>query len=64
MRMIEVTKGKQKKIKETKEEEKLLVICSLVQVDSVGMQQERWFFLFIYFLLIRKVITINDYNAW
>lgn len=64
MRMIEVTKGKQKKIKETKEEEKLLVICSLVQVDSVGMQQERWFYLFIYFLLIRKVITINDYNAW
>ena len=48
MRMIEVTKGKQKKIKETKEEEKLLVICSLVQVDSVGMQQERWFYLFIY----------------
>ena len=41
MRMIEVTKGKQKKKKETKEEENILVICSLVKADSVGMQQER-----------------------
>lgn len=38
--MIEVTTGKQKKKKETKEE-KLSVTCSLVKVASVGMQQER-----------------------
>lgn len=62
--MIEVTTGKQKKKKETKEEK--IISDMLISQSGFSWDATRKMILFIYFfhLLIRKVITIHDYNAW